>query len=269
MAEQRVPKIFENCPAARADVNILRSAAYTVIMESLLVTENDTHCRYIAYLAACCAQGKPRSVAASVSVSGGRIGYALRGDPAKLARYASLLTDKIAEIICVGYKYEQLSAAVMPAGLDRDQREILLAAIIAADLSDDLRYVRRRLSEERGEHCIDGFFRFRLRALSEKWDAVAACVPPVFTADRLAEFMQYVLGGGRGRVFVKGGEVFDSRCRRLRRAALIEDGKPELNTLREIVLACAGSIECLGALSLRQEHFLRTYYAGRVGFSDL
>ena len=50
---------------------------------------------------------------------------------------------------------------------------------------------------------------------------------------------------------------------------LIEDGKPELNTLREIVLACAGSIECLGALSLRQEHFLRTYYAGRVGFSDL
>lgn len=236
-------------------------------MKSLLVSERDTHCRYIAYIAAGCAAFKPQAVAASVRLAGGRIGYALRGDGVRFSRLRAVLAEKIAEVICVGYKYEFLCGQVHPAGLSRDQREILLAAVIAADFAEDARYVRLRLAEEKEEHCIDGFFRFRLRALSEKWQTVAACIPPAFTEGQLAEFMRYVLVTGSGRVFLKEGDVFDSRLRRLRRAALIEEGKPELNTLREIVLSGAGTVECLGAPSSRQERFLRTYYAGRVGFA--
>lgn len=227
----------------------------------LTVTEADANCRYIAYIAAALAKG---GAAAQIGFDGGRVRLAAAGDAA-LVRAAE---EKMADILCIGYKYAALRPLVRPAGLGGEDREILLAAVIAADLAEDRRCVLTRLRRAAaGEYTLDGFYRFRLADLREKWRGVAACVPGVFTRSRLADFMEYLLGAGRGKVFLKGDAVFDARCRRLRRSSLIEGGPSEMNTLREIVLSGAGKVECLTAPGTRLENFLRRYYAGRAVFS--
>ena len=229
----------------------------------LTVTEADGNCRYIAYIAAALAKG---GAAAQIGFESGRVRLAASGPDPVLRRLAE---EKMADIVCIGYKYAVLYPLVRPAGLGAEDREILLAAVIAADLAEDRRCVLSRLRRAAAEeYTLDGFYRFRLADLREKWRGVAACVPGVFTRGRLADFMDYLLGAGRGKVFLKGDAVFDARCRRLRRSSLIEGGCSEMNTLREIVLSGAGKVECLTSPSTRQENFLRRYYAGRVGFSS-
>lgn len=230
-------------------------------MEVLAVSDVESNSHFIAYAAGALARGRHR---AGISFSGGRV--CLRICPEEEGEeLRRTVEEKISEIICIGYKYAQLSSSVRPAGLTDEEREILLAALIAADFTEDKKYVLSRLRGAK-EYSVDGFFCFRLRDLREKWKGVAACVPPVFTAGQLTAFMDFLLDGERGKIFLKGGEVYDSRCRRLRRAALIECGSHELDTLREIVLSCAAKVECLGTLPEREERFLRRYYAGRVGF---
>ncbi len=234
-------------------------------MVDISISESDAHCRYIAHAAAALAAAKAPA-AAKVRFAGGRVRFVLSADDEKAPRLCAAAENAVAEIVCVGYKYEFMRAAVQPAGLSARERELLLAAVIAADLEADKKYVRARLAQE-SEHCIDGLYRFRLRPLREKWREVAAVIPPCFTAAQLHDFLEYLLRAGAGRVFLKGEDVFDSRCRRLRRARLIEEGRSELNALREIVLSGAGRVECLSAVSAAQESFLKSYYAGRVYFA--
>ena len=226
------------------------------------VTETDGNCRYIAYIAAALAKG---GAAAQIGFESGRVRLSVAGEEPALRRLAE---EKVADILCIGYKYAELRPLICPAGLGEEDREILVAAVIAADLAEDLRCVLTRLRRAADAECtIDGFYRFRLSDLRAKWRGVAACVPAVFTRGKLADFMEYLLGAGRGKVFLKGDAVFDARCRRLRRSSLIEGGHSEMNTLREIVLSGAGKVECLVSPSSRQEDFLRRYYGGRVCFA--
>ena len=238
--------------------------AYTENMDILSFSERETNCRYIAYLASALVSAF-RGISAEVAFDGGRVRLTLRAKEEDKARLHALGAEKVAEVLCIGYKYNLLSSLVHPAGLSGEEREILLAAIISADFAEDRKYVCARLSGVT-EHSVDGFYLFRLRRLQEKWRSVAACVPPSFTRAQLHDFMEYLLGGCRGKVFLKGQEVYDSRCRRLRRAQLIDGGRSEINTRREIILSGAGKVECLSALSAGQEDFLKKYYAGRVGF---
>lgn len=226
-------------------------------MELPVISEREDNCRFIAYIAG--ALASPAGGNMRISFGGGRVSLSSCGEELR-----PLAEEKIAEVLCIGYKYAEL-ASVAPAGLGAGDTEILRAAIIAADFAEDKRYVLSRLRGAR-EYPIDGFFTFRLKDLREKWKGVAACVPPVFTRGQLSEFMEFLLGTVRGKIFLKGNGVYDSRCRRLRRSALIGGGDAELDTLREIVLSCAGKVECLGAITAGEEDFLRRYYAGRVGF---
>ena len=232
-------------------------------MEKLIVSEKECNCRYIAYIAGSL-RGIPAGAAdVQVGFAGGRV--TLTAEAERLGALKERAADKVAEVLCIGYKYDLFSRLICPSGLAAEEREILLAAVIAADLAEDYLYIRARLRDV-SAHSVAGFSLFRLQALREKWMGIAACVPAYFDGKQLAEFMEYLLGGSRRKIFLKGKEVYDCRCCRLRRAALIEGGGPELNTFREIVLSGAGKIECLSALSAPQENFLRRYYAGRVGF---
>lgn len=232
-------------------------------MDELIVSERESAFRYIAYTAGALS-GCRRTANTEIRFQGGRVILCVRAGERALVALRAPVEDRIAEVYCVGYKYELLRAHVCPAGLTPEEREILLSAIIAADLAADKRYVLSRLAEVK-EHTLDGFYLFRLRELAAKWKNIAACVPPVFSNGQLIEFMQYILGGSRGRVFLKGNEVYDARCRRLHRASLLGE-KTVPDTLREIVLSGAGKVECLGKADEREERFLRRYYAGRVGF---
>ena len=233
-------------------------------MEKLIVSEKECNSRYIAYIAGILSGRSVGGATVQIGFEGERV--TLSAEAESLGELKELAAEKVAEVLCIGYKYDLLSRIIRPAGLGAEDREILLAAIIAADFAEDYRYIRARL-RDMSVHTVDGFYLFRLQALREKWKGVAACVPACFDGKQLAEFMEYLLGGNRRKIFLKGKEVYDCRCCRLRRAALIEGGGTEMNTFREIVLSGAGKIECLSSLSAPQENFLRRYYAGRVGFS--
>lgn len=231
-------------------------------MEQMVFSEAEAGCRYIAYIAGALANA--RGVCAEICAADGRVYLRARGEGLAAAQKSAC--ERAAEVLGIGYKYAALSRLVRPAGLGREEREILLAAMIAADFPPERRYILARL-QTGGECAVDGVYRFRLQTLRKKWESVAACVPAVFTCGRLEEFMRYLLGGSRGKVFVKEDGVYDSRCRKLRRACLI-GSDPRLDTLREIVLSGAGKVECLAPPCAAEENFLRRYYAGRVGFSS-
>ena len=231
-------------------------------MESINISDRAEHCRYISYIAGALTSFK--SGDARVSFEGDRICFTLQAETggAALRRIAE---EKIADVLCIGYKYEALEA-VRPAGLDASDGEILVSAVIAADFLQDKKYILARLADIR-QHCIDGFYDFRMRKLREKWQEIAACIPRSFTRDQLCAFLEYLHSSSKRRIFLKGGEVYDARCRRLRYASLLAEGKDEKTVLREIVLSGAGKVECLGSLSPVQEKFLQQYYAGRVAFA--
>ncbi len=57
------------------------------------------------------------------------------------------LCDKIADVIAIGYKYDFFSQKIKTCGLSENNRELLIAALIAADFEEDKRYVRARLQK--------------------------------------------------------------------------------------------------------------------------
>ena len=245
-----------------ARVNNSDFSAYTENMEAINISDKAEHCRYISYVAG--ALTAFRSGDARVSFEGDRVSFTMQAESGEAA-LRRIAEEKIADVLCIGYKYEALEG-VRPAGLDVSEREILVSAVIAADFMQDKKYVLTKLAAIR-QHCIDGFYEFRMRRLREKWQEIAACIPRAFTRDQLCAFLEYLHSSSKRRIFLKGGEVYDARCRRLRYASLLAEGKDEKTVLREIVLSGAGKVECLGSLSPAQEKFLKQYYAGRVAFA--
>lgn len=241
-------------------VNKLPPVAYTERMSDMVISDKESAFRFIAYIAGALS-GK---AGGEISFSGGRVYLHVRAQGELPACLLAALEDRIAEVYCIGYKYAYLRENIGAAGLREEERGILLSAVIAADLAADKRYVRARLKEVR-EHTLDGFFRFRLRDLEEKWRSVAVGIPRVFTDGQLADFMAYLLGISKGKVFLKGHSVYDTRCRKLHRSFLL-DAAGGGDAVREIVLSGAGRIECLGTPGEREENFLKRYYAGRVAF---
>ena len=236
--------------------------AYTETMETIKISDTENHCRYIAYIASALSSRQP---SARIHFESGRVVYTAEtaGDIEPLRQIAE---DKIADVICIGYKYAELNARTHVTGLSKTDKEILLTGIIAADYAEDKRFVLARLSTLQRQHTIDGFYDFRIKELREKWEEIAACIPPVFTQGHLQEFMQYILSGNHGKVYLKGNEVYDSHCRRLRRSALIEGAQAQTNVMREIILSGAQKINCIGIPSPEQECFLRRFYEGNITF---
>lgn len=233
----------------------------------IVVSEKERNARYIAYvytslmpyIEACGAKS-------SLTFGGERIGLTLRADKKYESYLRRFAEEKIAETVAVGYKYEIFRRELHPAGLNAEEREILFAALVAADFADDKRYVFARL---RGAsvYSVDGFFAFRLGALLRKWKGIVGCVPPYFTREKLSAFMRYLLREDAGeKVIVRGADIFDGKYHKLRRATLIEEGATDMNAIREIILSGAGEVECVGVPPPGQEKFLRDYFAGKVSF---
>ena len=236
-------------------------------MVNITVSEKNENNRYVAYvygslyshLEACGAK-------AELSFDADRTNLNITADKRFDPYIRRFVEEKLAEVIAVGYKYTMFKKQVRPAGLGAEDLEILLAALIAADFREDKNYIFTRIKEMK-VYSVDGFYAFRLKMLREKWQSVINCVPGYFTEDRLAAFMGYLLKDDCGeKIFIRDAEIYDNHYNKLRRASLIEGGISDMNTVREIILSCAGEIECVTALPARQENFLRRYYSGRISF---
>lgn len=173
--------------------------------------------------------------------------------------------DKIAEVIAVGYKYEYFKKEIKTAGLNKSEREILLASLIAADLAEDKKYVFDRVKGEK-QAAIDGIYNFRLKPLKKKWKDVADYIPQCFLGSQLKDFVVYLIENRKKRAYVDDTKVYDNYYRRLKRCALL--GGEELPVIREVLLSGCGEVEIRGQIPPVDEKYLKEFYGDRVYFAQ-
>jgi hypothetical protein len=176
----------------------------------------------------------------------------------------SEIVDKVAEIIVIKYKYDYLKKTVFVSGLNFADKEILIASLIAADLDDDKRYAFDRLKQY-SEIAIDGTFNFRLKALKKKWHDVVGYIPVSFVRTQLKEFISFLIESKKKRIYVEGGQVYDSHFRRLKRSTLL--GENDASVIKEVLLSNCGEIELSGEISKDDEYYLREFYGDKIIFS--
>ncbi|MBO4262906.1 MAG: hypothetical protein J5903_03885 [Clostridia bacterium] len=174
--------------------------------------------------------------------------------------------DKIADVIAVKYKYEFFGKKLKTEGLSPLEKEILFSALIAADLTDDKRYIIRKLRSF-AEYTIDGTYNFRLAPLRRKWEDVVGYIPSYFPPCRLTDFVSYLVGEKSGsKVTVENGKVYDKHYNLLNRTALTgktDDGR----IIREVILSECGDLRLLTPVSEKDDEYLKKYFAGRISFS--
>ncbi len=198
-------------------------------------------------------------------VRGGGSGELLFGDGRAAVKLCSdnfsAAREKIAEVIGVGYKYAFLSEHLR-AGLNARERKLLLCALIAADYDSDRAFIKGKMGKFH-EFCLDGFYRFRLAGLREKWRRIAEYVPESFSSSDLEKFCEFLVGESKHKVYLKGNVVFGENFAPLRRSRLIG----EENVESELMLSDAGFVYCLGEVEAGLGDFLQKYYAERAIFS--
>lgn len=175
------------------------------------------------------------------------------------------VADKVAEVIAIGYKYDYFKKEVKTAGLNKTEREILLASLIAADLTEDKKYVFDRVKGEKNA-AIDGIYNFRLKALKKKWKDVAEYIPQCFVGSQLKDFVVYLIENRKKRAYVDDQKVYDNYYRRLRRCALL--GGDDILVIREVLLSGCGEVEIRGEVPKADETYLKEFYGDRVYFAQ-
>ena len=175
------------------------------------------------------------------------------------------LADKVAEIIAIKYKYEYFKKKILVSGLSKNEREILLTSLIAADLEDDKKYSYEKIKKY-SDIAIDGIFNFTLNALKNKWKDIVGCMPDCFMNSQLKDFVYYLLENKKKRVFVDDGRVYDCHYRRLKRSSLL-DGE-DMKIIREILLSNCGEVELSGSIPKDDEFYLKEFYTDKIFFSN-
>lgn len=173
------------------------------------------------------------------------------------------IADKIAEVIAIKYKYDYFQSAVHVAGLNSEEKEILMASLIAADLEDDKKYAFDRVKNS-DEIVIDGVFNFILKPLKNKWKEVVSYIPNCFLNEQLKEFISYLIENKKKRVYIEGGRVYDSHYRRLKRSSLL--GGENVKIVREVLLSNCGEVGLCGEIPKEDEQYLREYYNDKIIF---
>ena len=169
--------------------------------------------------------------------------------------------ERIAEIIAIGYKYLYFQSRLLLPYLTPPEREILLTALVAADLPEDREYVRTRLTGEE-VYCIDGTYRFRLHGLKNRWKKISEYVSVDFNALSLDSFLSFLTGEGEGKFFLKDGKLYDEDYRLLNKSVLTGRYFP----IGEILLSGAKNVYAFGKPSAETENFLKKYYKERAVF---
>lgn len=182
--------------------------------------------------------------------------------------YADLLraeiSDKVAEIIAIKYKYEFIKKNLLIGGLSQKEQEILITSLIAADLEEDKKYLFDRI-KSLNYLAVDGIFYFRLKALKKKWKDVIEYIPNCFMNTQLKEFILYLLENKKRRVYVDGERVYDCHFRRLKRSNLV--GGEEVKVLKEVLLSNCGEVELNGEIPKDDEYYLKEYFSDKLYFS--
>ncbi|MBQ8686004.1 MAG: hypothetical protein IJ514_07525 [Clostridia bacterium] len=169
--------------------------------------------------------------------------------------------ENLADVIAVGYKYAYFDKRLTLPLLSQTQRRLLITALVAADLPEDRAYALRRF---RGSdtYSLDGVYHFRLRELTKRWQDIVDYVPVDMGEASLNGFLEFLTEDGNGKLFVKGGKVYDEEYRRLTKSALTGKETP----IGEIVLGQAERVYCFGETDRETALFLKKYYGEKAVF---
>lgn len=184
-------------------------------------------------------------------------------------RYADILkseiADKVSEIVTINYKYVFFKNNIFVQGLSEEEKELLYASLIAADLADDKRYCYEKIKESE-QFAVDGIYNFRMQALKRKWKEISSYIPPCFLSSQLKDFVKYLLESKKKKSFIDDGKVYDSHYRRLKRSELL--GGKGLKITKEILLSNCGEVELSGKIPKEDEYYLKEFYGDRIYFSS-
>jgi hypothetical protein len=243
-------------------INKSPNKAYNKVVESITVTENGENRSNITYLYNAVTSCLQRYGGKSELIFGeDRAALMITAEKSAERDVRAYTKEKIAEVIGIGYKFEFLKNRLRVC-LGQREKKLLLAALIAADLDGDKAYIRGKLDHSE-EYSIDGFYAFRLGALREKWEKIAAYIPEGFASNDLKKFCDFLVGESHNKIYIKGNAVFGENFVPLRRSRLT--GEEDIET--EIMLSDAGFVYCLGEVEDSVGDFLQKYYAERAIFS--
>ncbi|MBQ8291692.1 MAG: hypothetical protein IJX88_04180 [Clostridia bacterium] len=186
---------------------------------------------------------------------------AFRAEQAYCPYVRRFAEDTIADVIAIGYKYAFFEKRAKLPLLKKEERRLLLTALVSADFKEDRAYVRRRFCGHKN-YCLDGVYRFRLRELQSRWEELLDYIPRDMGGRALEEFLGYLTEDGEGKLFVKDGKVYDGEYRVLSRSLLT--GRE--SAVGEILLGNAGKVYCFGETDRETGLFLKKYYGEKAVF---
>ncbi len=175
------------------------------------------------------------------------------------------ITDRIAEVLAVGYKHEFFKKNLSVGGISQEEKEILIASLIAADLDEEKRYILKKLNFNE-QIAIDGTFNFMLKPLRARWGELNALMPAVVTSELLLDFVTRLTQDARkNRTYIDNGRVYDRHYRRLKRAELL--GYDGVKIAREVIMSNCGGVEINGEIDKKDEYYLKAIYEDEIYFA--
>ena len=199
----------------------------------------------------------------SAGEDGGRRYYCFDVPEECAARIKRVLEDRIGDVIAVNYKYEYFKQRIKVAGLDPLEYELLLSALISADIDEDKRYAIIRLNGS--PYALDGSFAFTMKPLIDKWNEIVGYIPPYFNAEQLKEFVSFIVAEKKkGRVYVSNGCVYDTNYNLLTRTDLAGEGDCRL--IREIILSSSAEVELSSPVGGKDEYYLKELFGDKIFF---
>ena len=244
----------------RKSVNKSPKDAYNNLVEEITVSDQGENGLYITYLYNALSGILARIGGSEELILGERAALRIRADDEE-GELKETLKDSLTEIIGIGYKFRYLDAR-LNAALSRHDKNLLCAALIAADFEGDKGYIKRKIGEG-PEYNIDGLYSFRLGPLKDKWQHIVEYVPAGFSQGDLKQFCDFLVGESKNKVYLQGKTVFGENFKPLKRSLLF--GKEDTET--EIMLSDAGFVYCLGDVGEELSDFLQKFYAERAIFS--
>ena len=231
-------------------------------MEEITITQSGFDSRYMSYLYA--------KVQERFSFLPAVCELEKRGESSEIAfktereycpyvrRYAE---ENIADVIAVGYKYAFFEKRLTLPLLSKRQKRLLFTALVAADYKEDKAHALRRVCGFE-KYSLDGVFHFRLQRLKKRWEEIADYIPTDMGESSLDGFLEFLTEEGEGKLFVKGGKVYDEEYRLLSRSTLTGEESP----VGEILLGGAERVYCFGETDGETAAFLRKYYGNKATF---
>ena len=231
-------------------------------MEEITITQNGFDGLYMSYL-----YGKVRErfsflpASCNLERDGDHTEIAFKTERAYCPYVRKFTEEHIADVIAIGYKYSYFEKRLPLPLLHGKQKRLLLTALVAADYREDRAYVARRL---RGyeKYCLDGVFHFRLQELKKRWDGIVEYIPTEMGEASMEGFLEFLAEDGEGKLFVKGGKVYDEDYRPLSRSLLTG----EQSVIGEILLGGAERVYCFGETDGETKGFLEKYYGEKAVF---